>query len=180
MGIPGSGTTAILMGALLMYNVQPGPLLFADHPQVAWGLIASMFIGNVMLLILNMPLVKVFAKIIETPTQYLVPLIIAISVFGVYAVQISTFDLILLVICGVAGYFLSKNDFPLAPLVLGLVLGPMIENNMRRALTTSNGDFLIFLAKPMSAVFLVCALLWLIVPLVLNMRGKKVVISEEA
>lgn len=180
LGIPGSGTTAILMGALLMYNVQPGPLLFTDHPQIAWGLIASMFIGNVMLLILNLPLVKVFAKIIETPPQYLIPLIIAISVFGVYAVQISTFDLILLVICGVLGYFLNKNDFPLAPLVLGLVLGPMIENNMRRALTTSNGDFSIFLTKPLSLFFLVCALLWLVVPLLLKMRGKQVVINEEA
>ncbi|WNC12334.1 tripartite tricarboxylate transporter permease [Brevibacillus brevis] len=180
MGIPGSGTTAILMGALLMYNVQPGPLLFTDHPQVAWGLIASMFIGNVMLLVLNMPLVKVYAKIIETPTEYLIPLIIAISVFGVYAVQISTFDLVLLVVCGVAGYFLSKNDFPLAPLVLGLVLGPMIENNMRRALTTSNGDFMIFVTKPISAVFLVCALLWLLIPILLKKRGKQVVVSEEA
>ncbi|MCC8436677.1 tripartite tricarboxylate transporter permease [Brevibacillus sp. M2.1A] len=180
LGIPGSGTTAILMGALLMYNVQPGPLLFADHPQIAWGLIASMFIGNVMLLVLNMPLVKVFAKIIETPSQFLIPLIIAISVFGVYAVQISTFDLILLVICGVAGYYLTKNDFPLAPLVLGLVLGPMIENNMRRALTTSNGDFSIFLTKPLSAAFLVCALLWLLIPIFLKRRGKQVIISEEA
>ncbi|MCM3141162.1 tripartite tricarboxylate transporter permease [Brevibacillus sp. MER 51] len=180
LGIPGSGTTAILMGALLMYNVQPGPLLFADHPQIAWGLIASMFIGNVMLLVLNMPLVKVFAKIIETPSHFLIPLIIAISVFGVYAVQISTFDLILLVICGVAGYYLTKNDFPLAPLVLGLVLGPMIENNMRRALTTSNGDFSIFLTKPLSAAFLVCALLWLLIPIFLKRRGKQVIISEEA
>ncbi len=180
LGIPGSGTTAILMGALLMYNVQPGPLLFSDHPQIAWGLIASMFIGNVMLLILNMPLVKVFAKIIETPSHFLIPLIIAISVFGVYAVQISTFDLILLVICGVAGYYLTKNDFPLAPLVLGLVLGPMIENNMRRALTTSNGDFSIFLTKPLSAAFLVCALLWLLIPFFLKRRGKQVIISEEA
>lgn len=180
LGIPGSGTTAILMGALLMYNVQPGPLLFSDHPQIAWGLIASMFIGNVMLLVLNMPLVKVFAKIIETPSYFLLPLIIAISVFGVYAVQISTFDLILLVICGVAGYYLTKNDFPLAPLVLGLVLGPMIENNMRRALTTSNGDFSIFFTKPLSAAFLVCAVLWLLIPLLLKRRGKQVIISEEA
>jgi putative tricarboxylic transport membrane protein len=180
LGIPGSGTTAILMGALLMYNVQPGPLLFEDHPQVAWGLIASMFIGNLMLLVLNMPLVKVFAKIIETPSQYLLPLIIAISVFGVYAVQVSTFDLILLIACGVAGYLLAKNDFPLAPLVLGLVLGPMIENNMRRALTTSNGDFLIFVQKPISAVFLGIALLWLVVPILLKMRGRQVVINEEA
>lgn len=179
LGIPGSGTTAILMGALIMYNVQPGPLLFADHPQVAWGLIASMFIGNVMLLILNMPLVKVFAKIIETPQKYLLPIIIAISFFGVYAVQFTTFDLLLLVGCGVAGYFLAKNDFPLAPLVLGLVLGPMIENNMRRALTTSNGDFMIFVEKPISLLFLAAAVLWMVIPILLKMRGKKVIVNEE-
>lgn len=179
LGIPGSGTTAILMGALIMYNVQPGPLLFDEHPDVAWGLIASMFIGNLMLLVLNMPLVKVFAKIIETPAKYLIPIIVAISVFGVYAVQVSTFDLLLLVGCGVAGYFLAKNDFPLAPLVLGLVLGPMIENNMRRALTISNGEFSIFITKPISAVFLAIAVLWLVVPMLLKMRGKKVIINEE-
>jgi putative tricarboxylic transport membrane protein len=180
LGIPGSGTTAILMGALIMYNVQPGPLLFQEHPQVAWGLIASMFIGNVMLLILNMPLVKVFAKIIETPAKYLLPIIIAISIFGVYAVQVDTFNLILLVACGVTGYFLVKNDFPLAPLVLGLVLGPMIENNMRRALTTSNGDFSIFINKPISLIFLLIAALWMIIPLIFKIKGKKVVINEEA
>ncbi|MGM7723832.1 tripartite tricarboxylate transporter permease [Metabacillus sp. Hm71] len=180
LGIPGSGTTAILMGALIMYNVQPGPLLFEEHPQVAWGLIASMFIGNVMLLILNMPLVKVFAKIIETPAKYLLPIIIAISFFGVYAVQYSTFDLMLLLVCGVSGYYLQKNDFPLAPVVLGLVLGPMIENNMRRALTTSNGDFMVFLENPISLVFLSIAGLWVIIPLLLKMRGKNIIINEEA
>lgn len=179
LGIPGSGTTAILMGALIMYNVQPGPLLFDDHPEVAWGLIASMFIGNLMLLLLNMPLVKIFAKIIETPPRYLLPIIIAISVFGVYAVQYTTFDLLLLIGCGIAGYFLAKNDYPLAPLVLGLVLGPMIENNMRRALTASNGDFSIFLTKPISLAFLIIAVLWLVVPVLLKMRGKKVIINEE-
>ncbi|MBL0386450.1 tripartite tricarboxylate transporter permease [Tumebacillus sp. ITR2] len=179
MGIPGSGTTAILMGALIMYNVQPGPLLFEEHPQVAWGLIASMFIGNLMLLALNMPLVKVFAKIIQMPPKYLIPMIVAISVFGVYAVQTNTFDLMLLMGFGVAGYFLLKNDFPLAPLVLGLVLGPMIENNMRRALTASNGDFMIFLQKPVSLVFLIIAVLWITVPLLLKLRGKKVLVNEE-
>jgi putative tricarboxylic transport membrane protein len=178
LGIPGTGTTAILMGALIMYNVQPGPLLFDKHPTIAWGLIASMFIGNVMLLILNMPLVKVFAKIIETPPKYLIPLIIAISIFGVYAVQISTFDLLLLIGCGLAGYFLSKNDYPLAPLVLGLVLGPMIENNLRRALTISNGDFMIFLQKPISLSFLIISLLWIFIPLLLKLKGKKVIINE--
>lgn len=179
LGIPGSGTTAILMGALIMYNVQPGPLLFTDHPNVAWGLIASMFIGNLMLLVLNMPLVKVFAKIIETPKKYLLPIIVAISIFGVYAVQFTTFDLLLLLGCGLVGYYLTKNDFPVAPLVLGLVLGPMIENNMRRALTTSNGDFMIFLQKPLSLSFLIVALLWMVIPMILKMRGKSVIINEE-
>lgn len=179
LGIPGSGTTAILMGALIMYNVQPGPLLFSDHPKVAWGLIASMFIGNLMLLILNMPLVKVFAKIIETPKKYLLPIIIAISIFGVYAVQYTTFDLLLLIGCGVFGYFLTKNDYPVAPLVLGLVLGPMIENNMRRALTQSNGDFMIFLHSPLSLSFLIIAALWMLIPIILKMRGRSVIINEE-
>ncbi|MFC4798751.1 tripartite tricarboxylate transporter permease [Neobacillus sp. GCM10023253] len=179
LGIPGSGTTAILMGALMMYNVQPGPLLFEDHPQVAWGLIASMFIGNFMLLILNLPLVKVFAKIIETPKKYLIPMIIAISIFGVYAVQVSTYDLLLLLACGVLGYFLSKNDYPIAPLVLGLVLGPMLENNLRRALTISNGDYTVFLSRPISLIFLLITLLWLVVPFMMKRRGKEVIINVE-
>lgn len=180
LGIPGSGTTAILMGAFIMYNIQPGPLLFEEHPQVAWGLIASMFLGNLMLLILNMPMVRVFAKIIETPKKYLLPIIIAISIFGVYAVQYTTFDLFLLLACGVLGYLLAKHDYPLAPLVLALVLGPMIENNMRRALTISNGEFSIFLTNPLSLTFLIVTLLWLTVPLLLRLRGKNVIISDEA
>ncbi|USK34315.1 tripartite tricarboxylate transporter permease [Bacillus sp. F19] len=179
LGIPGSGTTAILMGALMMYNIQPGPLLFEDHPQVAWGLIASMFIGNIMLLALNMPLVKVFAKIIQTPKKYLIPIIIAISIFGVYAVQVSVYDLLLLLACGVLGYFLSKNDYPIAPLVLGLVLGPMIENNMRRALTISNGDYSIFFTRPISVSFLILTALWLLIPVLMKKRGKDVVINVE-
>ena len=179
LGIPGSGTTAILMGALIMYNIQPGPLLFDEHPEVAWGLIASMFIGNLMLLVLNMPLVRVFAKIIQTPKKYLLPMIIAISFFGVYAVQYTTFDLYLLLGCGVLGYLLSKNDYPVAPLVLALVLGPMIENNMRRALTISNGDFSIFVTKPLSLIFIVAAAAWLLVPLLLKLKGRKIIINEE-
>ena len=179
LGIPGSGTTAILMGALIMYNIQPGPLLFEDHPEVAWGLIASMFIGNLMLLVLNMPLVKVFAKIIQTPKKYLLPIIVAISFFGVYAVQYTTFDLYLLLACGVLGYLLAKNDYPLAPLVLALVLGPMIENNMRRALTISNGDFSIFISKPLSLVFIIAAVAWLVVPLLMKLKGRNVIVNDE-
>ncbi len=179
LGIPGTGTTAVLMGALIMYNVTPGPLLFQDHPDIAWGLIASMLVGNFMLLILNLPLVRVFAKIIETPPRYLIPGILAISVFGVYAVQVAVFDLLLMVGCGVAGYFLSKNDYPIAPAVLGLILGPMLENNLRRALTISNGDLTVFVMQPASATFLLIAFLWITVPFILKLRGKKVIIEEE-
>ena len=180
LGIPGSGTTAILMGALIMYNIQPGPLLFDEHPDIAWGLIASMFIGNLMLLVLNMPLVRVFAKVIQTPKKYLLPIIIAISFFGVYAVQYTTFDLYLLLGFGVAGYLLSKNDYPVAPLVLALVLGPMIENNMRRALTISNGEFSIFFTKPLSLIFIIVAAAWLIIPMLLKLKGRSVIVEDES
>lgn len=180
LGIPSSGTTAILLGAFIMYNIQPGPLLFQEHPQLAWGVIASMFVGNLMLLILNLPLVKLFAKVIETPVKYLTPLIIAFSVFGVYAVQFTTFDLFLMIFFGLIGYYLSKNDFPIAPMVLGLILGPMLENNMRRALTVSNGDYMIFLQKPVSLAFLIIGLLWLTIPLLLKLKGKKVLVNEES
>ena len=137
LGIPSSGTAAILMGALIMYNVQPGPLLFSEHPKVAWGLIASMFIGNVMFLILNLPLVSLFAKIISTPAKYLLPIILSISIFGVLSTQNLMMDLWILLVCGVLGFWFSKYDYPVAPLVLSVILGPMMEANLDRALNQS-------------------------------------------
>lgn len=111
----------------------PRPSVIPDNPKVVWGLIASMLVGNVMLLVLNLPLVKVFAKVIETPPKYLIPGILAISVFGVYAVQSSLFNLWLMLGSGVAAYFLAKHDYPIAPLVLSLILGPLIENNLAQS-----------------------------------------------
>ncbi|MBP2637881.1 MAG: transporter [Firmicutes bacterium] len=178
LGIPGTGTTAVLMGALVMFNITPGPLLFQDHPQVAWGLIASMLVGNFMLLVLNLPLVKVFAKVIETPPKYLIPGIVAISVFGVYAVQGSVFNLFLMIVSGVAAYYLAKNDYPIAPVVLSLILGPMIENNLRRAMNLYNGDYTMFVKDPISLVFLIIAFLWVAVPQIMKLRGKTVVVEE--
>jgi putative tricarboxylic transport membrane protein len=178
LGIPSSATTAILMGAFIMYNVQPGPLLFEKHPAVVWGVIASMFFGNLMLLVLNMPLVRIFARMMEIPTKYLLPLILAICVFGIYAVQGNVFNLIVLVVFGIIGYLLVENDFPAAPLVLGRILGPMLENNLRRALTGSNGDFSIFLTRPVSALLLTSAVLWIVVPLVLKRIGRRVIVNE--
>ncbi|MGL4767521.1 MAG: tripartite tricarboxylate transporter permease [Formosimonas sp.] len=181
LGIPSSGTAAILMGALIMYNVQPGPLLFAEHPKVAWGLIASMFIGNVMLLILNLPLVSVFAKIISTPAKYLLPIILAISVFGVLSTQNLMMDLWILLVCGVMGYWFSKHDYPVAPLVLSVILGPMMEANLGRALNQSEGSWAVFVspAHPVSLAFVIVAVLWIAVPLLLKLRGKSVLVNEE-
>ena len=178
LGIPSSATTAILMGAFMMYNVQPGPLLFEKHPAMVWGVIASMFVGNLMLLVLNMPLVKIFAKLVEIPAKYLLPLILAICIFGIYAVQGNLFNLFVLLFFGIAGYLLVGNDFPAAPLVLGRILGPMLENNLRRALTGSNGDYTIFLARPVSALLLTVAVLWIVVPLVLKRLGRKVIVND--
>lgn len=178
LGIPGTGTTAVLMGALIMFNITPGPLLFQEHPDVVWGLIASMLVGNFMLLILNLPLVKVFAKVIETPPRYLIPGIVAVSVFGVYAVQLSVFNLFLMVGAGVASYYLAKNDYPIAPAVLSLILGPMMENNLRRAMNLYNGDYLMIVKDPISLIFLIIAFLWISVPAVMKYRGKKVIVEE--
>jgi putative tricarboxylic transport membrane protein len=178
LGIPSSATTAILLGAFMMFNVQPGPLMFEKHPAVVWGVIASMFIGNLVLLILNMPLVKLFAKLVEIPAKYLLPLILAICIFGIYAVQGNLFNLIVLMFFGIIGYLLVGNDFPAAPLVLGRILGPMLENNFRRALTGSNGDYSIFLTRPVSAVLLTVAVLWILVPIVLKRLGRKVIVNE--
>lgn len=181
LGIPSSGTAAILMGALIMYNVQPGPLLFSEHPKVAWGLIASMFIGNVMLLILNLPLVHVFAKIISTPAKYLLPIILSISIFGVLSTQNTMMDLWVLLICGVMGYWFAKHDYPVAPLVLSVILGPMMEANLGRALNQSEGNWGVFISPshPVSLAFVIVAVLWIAVPLIMKMRGKAVLVNDE-
>ncbi len=181
LGIPSSGTAAILMGALIMYNVQPGPLLFSEHPKVAWGLIASMFIGNVMLLVLNLPLVSIFAKIISTPAKYLLPIILSISIFGVLSTQNLMMDLWILLACGVFGFWFSKHDYPVAPLVLSVILGPMMEANLGRALNQSEGSWGIFIspAHPVSLVFVIVAVLWIVVPLLLKLRGKSVLVNDE-
>ncbi len=140
LGVPGSGTTAVMMGALTLYNISPGPALFEHQPQIVWGLIASLFIANFMLLVMNIPMVRVFAAMLNIPSWLLVPGILAISFIGVWALNGTNFDLYLVVIIGLIGYFFRKLDVPLAPLVLGVVLGNLMEQNLRRALSISNGE----------------------------------------
>ena len=141
LGIPGSGTTAILLGALLMFNVQPGPLMFEQRPEIAWGLIASMYIGNVALLVINLPMVGLFARLLTIPQHYLTPLIAILAFVGIYSIVGNPFDLLLITGLGVFGWFLRKLDFALAPVILGFVLGSLFENNLRRALSISGGDW---------------------------------------
>ncbi|MFC3125649.1 tripartite tricarboxylate transporter permease [Pseudoroseomonas globiformis] len=165
LGIPGSGTAAVLLGALLMYNITPGPLLFEQRPEVAWGLIASMYVGNVMLLVLNLPLVGLFARLLMVPGWMLYPVVIGLSFAGVYAVSNSASDLLLAVGFGVVGWLFRKLDVPLVPIILGFVLGRLLEDNLRRALSLSDGDAMVLLASPVSVALWAMTLLAVLWPL---------------
>ncbi|MEU4887025.1 tripartite tricarboxylate transporter permease [Streptomyces xinghaiensis] len=162
LGVPGSGTTAVLLGALLVLGVQPGPLMLEERPEIFWGVVASMYVGNLVLLILNLPLIPLFAKVLRTPQTLLVPLIVVFCVVGVYGQSFSVFDLWLLTGFGVLGFLMRSNGFPAAPLILGLILGGLMERSMRQALLISSGDFGTFLTKPISAALLAVAALSLL------------------
>lgn len=172
LGIPGSGTTAILLGALLLFNVTPGPLMFEQRPEIAWGLIASMYIGNAALLIINLPLVGLFARMLTIPQQYLTPMIAVLAFIGVFSVVSNPHDLYMIVLLGVLGWFLRKLEFSLAPVILGFVLGGLFEDNLRRALSISAGDWSILISSTDSIVFYTLAVLAVVVPLVLGRRKK--------
>ena len=151
LGIPGSGTTAVMLALLISLNIQPGPLLFERQPDMVWGLIASLYIANVVLLVMNIPLVGLFTRMLSMPQWILMPFIIMVSFLGVYSISHSTFDLMVMIGFGVLGYIFRKLDISLIPLVLGLLLGADMENNLRRALSISNGDFWILVESPIAA-----------------------------
>lgn len=157
LGVPGSGATAVIMGAFIMYGIQPGPMLFNSHPDLVWGLIASMYIGNAMLLVLNLPLVGVLARILYVPPGILLCIILGIASAGVYSFNYDSFDLFLALGFGVLGYVFRKLDIPKAPLLFGLILGHTLEQSFRQAMTISNGDVTVFLRSPIAAGLLLCA-----------------------
>ncbi len=154
LGLPTGPVTAVLMAALLIHGVPAGPSLVTEHPNVFWGFIASMYVGNLMLLALNLPLVGLFVSILRVPYAYLYPLIIMFCIIGVYEVSHSIVDVWIMLIMGVVGYLLRKVDLDPAPLVLGLVIAPTFELSLRQSLVMSNGDWLIFLKRPISAVLI--------------------------
>jgi putative tricarboxylic transport membrane protein len=157
LGIPGSGTTAILLGALIMLGLQPGPLLFQQNPQFVWGLIASMYIGNVMLVVLNLPLVGMWVKLLDVPVYLLMLFIVLFSFLGVYTMNNSVQDLNLMVLFGVIGYLMKRVDIPATPIILGMVLGKLMEEKMRQSLVISDGSMMIFLNRPISLCLLILA-----------------------
>jgi putative tricarboxylic transport membrane protein len=165
LGIPGSSTTAVLLAALVLWGFKPGPLFIPENPAVFWGLVASMYIGNLMLLVLNMPLVPLFAQVLRTPVYILYPLILGIAMVGVYSTSGSLFDVWLLAGFGLLGYVMRKLDYPTAPLILGLVLGGALERALRQSLMMSDGSVSILVSRPVSAVMLSLALLILLIPL---------------
>lgn len=154
LGIPGSGVVAILMGGFMMNGVVPGPLLFQEHSELVWTVIASLYVGNVILLILNLPCIPLWLMILKIPYYILFPLILCFTVIGSYSLANSVFDVGVMIVFGVIGYIFRRLDFPLVPLVLTLVLGPLMEGGLRRSLEMSQGDFTIFLTRPISAVCL--------------------------
>ena len=180
LGIPGSGTTAILLAALVLWGFKPGPMFIEDSPAMFWGLVASMYIGNVVLLILNLPLVTVFAQLLRMPGYVMYPLILGVSMVGIYTINSSIFQLCLLAVFGLVGYAMRKLDFPTAPLVLGLVLGDSMEKALRQSLMMSQGDLSI-LFRPIPAVLLSIAAFLLVVPLIKKFNSvRSQVIDKEA
>jgi len=179
LGIPGSGTTAILLAAFVLWGLRPGPLMIQDNPELFWGLVASMYVGNVMLLVLNLPLIPLFAQILKLPVYLLYPIILGISLVGVYTVSSSLFDCYMLAAFGLLGYVMRRLDFPSAPLILGLVLGDSMERALRQSLMMSQGDLSILVSRPISATMLFLAVLLLIMPLFRKFNSWRVRAIEE-
>lgn len=172
LGVPGSETTAVMLGGLTSLGITPGPTLLSENADLFWGLAASMFVGNLFLIFLNLPLVRVFVAILYTPKWVLMPLIALLSIIGVYTTSGSAFDIILMMIFGVIGWVMRRTGFPLAPLILGVVLGSLIETNFRRALIYSEGSFVIFFESQISLVLWAITLIVLLFPIIKKMRTK--------
>ncbi len=164
LGLPTSATAAIMLSAFQSYGLNPGPLLFESQPKLVWGLIASLLIGNVMLLVLNLPMIAIWVKMLKIPPPLLYAGILVFATIGTYGISRSPIDLILLYCVGLMGFFMRRYDFPTAPVIIGMILGPLAEQNLRQALTISAGDWSVFVTRPISATLLVLAALALVAP----------------
>ena len=162
LGIPSNPITALLLGALMIHGLQPGPFLISKHPDVFWGTVMSMYLGNVLLLILNLPLIGLWVKLLKVPYRFLFPFLLFFCVIGSYSINNNTFDVLIMFIFGIIGYLFKKFKYEAAPLVLAFILGPMLENSLRQSLLMSGGSLSVFYSRPISIVFLAIALLILL------------------
>jgi putative tricarboxylic transport membrane protein len=180
LGIPSNVVMAMLFAGLLIHNITPGPLLLQKHPDIFWGVITSMYLGNVMLLVLNLPMIGMWVQITKIPFRLLFPIIVLVCLIGVYSLNNSTFDLWLMIIFGVLGYVLRKCEYEPAPLILAYVLGPMVEQAMRQSLIISNGSFMIFISRPISGFCLGVAAFLLVTAITGFSKKKRLeVLGEE-
>ncbi len=177
LGIPPNVVMALLLGAFVIHGLQPGPLLITQNPGLFWGIVASMYIGNVMLLVLNLPLIGMWVQLLKLPYNILFPLIILFTIIGVYCSSNNVFDVYVMIAFGVIGYFMRKLGYEPAPLVLAFVLGPMLENNLRKSLILSQGDLLTFVQRPISAACLALAVVLLVGPLLPSFRKKRELVA---
>lgn len=173
LGVPGSGTTAVLLAVLLSMNITPGPLLFTQNPDVVWGLIAALFIGNVMLLLMNIPMVGLFTRVLLVPPRILMPIVAMVSFVGIYGISGSSFDLLVMIGFGAVGWVLRKLDVPLVPVILGILLGNAMEANLRRAISISNGDWSILVGSPLAIGLWIVATVGFILPILFGAALKR-------
>ncbi len=178
LGVPGNATMAMLLGALMIHGITPGPLLVKDHPDLFWGVISSMYLGNVILLVLNLPLIGLWVRVLRVPYALLFPIILFVCLIGSYVINNSTMDVAFLLLFGVVGYLMRKFDYEAAPMVLAFVLSPLLENALRKSLIISGGSFMIFLDHPISASCLAVAALLLITSFISSLKNKPQVMNN--
>ena len=179
LGVPGSGTTAVLLALLMTLNITPGPLLFTERPDVVWGLIAALLIANVVLLILNVPLVSIFVRLLSVKPYVLLPAVTMISFVGIYSLSGSNFDLLMMIAFGVLGFLLRKLDVPTVPIILGILLGNHMEDNLRRAMVISGGDWTILFSSPLAVGLWIAAFAGFVAPMFLRKLIKKPELGQQ-
>jgi putative tricarboxylic transport membrane protein len=179
LGVPGNATMAMLLGALMIHGITPGPMLVKDHPDLFWGVISSMYVGNIMLLVLNLPLIGLWVRVLRVPYALLFPIILFVCLIGSYVLNNSTVDVTFLLLFGVVGYLMRKFDYEAAPMVLAFVLSPLLENALRKSLIISGGSFMIFLDHPISVSCLTVAALLMVTAFISSLRNKSKVSNTE-
>jgi putative tricarboxylic transport membrane protein len=178
LGVPGSGTTAVLLAMLISLNIQPGPMLFTQNAELVWGVIAALFVGNLILLLLNIPMIGIFVKLLSIPPKYLMPVVTLVASVGIFAISNSALDLYFMIGFGLLGYLLRKLHIPLVPVILGMLLGPEMEKSLRHALTISDGDWTILWSSSLSVGIWMVAIAGLVLPYLLGPVLRRRMTSE--